>query len=374
MSTGPKQTGEGNVTFIRKKRATSALFYVLSVFAIWFTATFPAWPQSGGDAFKGKELRILVGYDVGGGYDIYARTVANHLARFIPGSPTVVVQNMPGADGLKVADYMYLQAPKDGTVIALTNRNIAVAPILGLVDANSIRYEAQKFYWIANLNSEVSVAVFRTDAGVSSVEDLKKKPIIVGSTGLTANNAVYPYVMNNLIGTQLKVVTGYPGTSAVVLALERGEVQGIGGWAWSSIMVQRPHWIRDKTIVTLLQLGIDKVPELVGVPSIFDFAKNDETRQALQLIFSPDTLGRPFFAPPGISAETGQILRSAFKRLANDPEFQAAAAKAKLEIAFMDGESLEKLVDRLSKASPAAVELAKKITQRGTTAVETKAP
>ncbi len=362
------------MTFIRQGRVTSTLFYVLSVFAIWFIATFPAWSQSGGDAFKGKELRILVGYDVGGGYDIYARTVANHLARFIPGNPTIVVQNMPGADGLKVANYMYLQAPKDGTVIALTNRNVAVAPILGLVDANSIQYDAQKFYWIANLNSEISVAVFRTDSGVSSIEDLKNKPIVVGSTGLTANNAIYPYVMNNLIGTKLKVVTGYPGTSAVALALERGEVQGIGGWAWSSIMVQRPHWIRDKTIVTLLQLGIGKVPELGGVPSIFDYANTDETRQALQLIFSPDALGRPFFAPPGISAETGRMLRTAFTKLANDPEFQAAAAKAKLDIAFIDGESLEKLVDRISKASPGAVELAKKITQRGTTAVESKAP
>ena len=357
--------------FTRRERLTLAVVYLVSIIAVSLTATFPAFSQTGGDAFKGKELRILVGYDVGGGYDIYARAVAPHLAKFIPGNPTIVVQNMPGADGLKVAEYMFSQAPKDGTVIALTNRNIAVAPILGMVET---RYDPQKFVWIANLNSEVSIAVFRADAGIGSIEDLKKKPIIVGSTGLTANNAVYPYVMNNLIGTQLKVVTGYPGTSSVVLALERGEVQGIGGWAYSSIMAQRPHWLGDKTIVPVLQLGLDKVPQLGDVPSIFDFAKTDETRQALQLVFSPDALGRPFFAPPGVSAETGRMLRAAFKNLANDPEFQSAVTKMKLDISFMDGETLERLVAEVAKASPAAVELAKKITQRGGTVVETKSP
>ena len=355
--------------FTRQERLMFAVFYLFLVIVVCLITAFPALAQTTGDTFKGKELRILVGYDVGGGYDIYARAVAPHLAKFIPGNPTIVVQNMPGADGLKVAEYMFSQAPKDGTVIALTNRNIAVAPILGLVDT---KYDPQKFFWVANLNSEVSVAVFRADAGVGTIEDLKKKPTIVGSTGLTANNAVYPYVMNNLIGTQLKVVTGYPGTSSVVLALERGEVQGIGGWAYSSIMAQRPHWLRDKTIVPLLQLGLDKVPQLGAVPSIFDFAKNDETRQALQLVFSPDALGRPIFAPPGVSAETGRMLRAAFKNLANDPEFQSAVAKMKLDISFMDGETLERLVREVSNVSPAAVDLAKKITQRGGTVVETK--
>ncbi len=362
------------MTYIRQEKVLLALFQFLSALGVWLPATIPAWSQPAIDAFKGKEVRILVGYGAGGGYDIYARTVALHLSRFIPGNPTVIVQNMPGADGLKVADYMHLHAPKDGTVIAVTNRNVAVAPILGMVDTSNIKYDPSKFFWIANLNSEVSVAAFRNDAGVNSVDDLKNKQVVVGSTGLTANNAVYPYVMNNLIGTKLKVVVGYPGTNALVLALERGEIQGIGGWSWSGIMVQRPYWIRDKTIVTLLQLGMDKVPELGAVPSIFDYATNDETRQALELIFSPETIGRPFFAPPGISVETGRMLRTAFTQLVNDPAFQTSAAKAKVDISFMEGESLTKLVDRISAASPAAVELAKKITQRGATAVESKTP
>jgi tripartite-type tricarboxylate transporter receptor subunit TctC len=358
----------------RQDGPTRFLLGLLTVAGVSLLAPGPAWSQSVANFFKGKDLQILVGYSAGGGYDIYARTVARYLGKYIPGNPTIIVQNMPGADGLKLANYVYVQAPKDGTVIALTNRNLAVAPMLGLVDSESMAYDPQKLYWIANLNSEVSVAVFRSDAGVASVDDLKGKPLIVGSTGLTSNNAVYPYVMNNLIGTQLKVIIGYRGTNDVTLALERGEIQGVGGWAWSSIMAQRPYWIRDKTIVPLLQLSTQKIPELVGVPSILDYAKTDETRQALELIFSPDILGRPFFAPPGISAETGRMLRTAFNQMSKDPSFLAATETAKLNLSYTDGETLDQFVDRMTRATPAAIALARKLTQRGATAVGSRGP
>jgi tripartite-type tricarboxylate transporter receptor subunit TctC len=346
----------------------------LAMAGLALVAALPVWAQSP-PQFRGKELRILVGYAAGGGYDIYARAVAQHLGRHIPGNPSVIVQNMPGADGLSVANSIYSQAPKDGTIIAVTNRNIAVAPILGLVDANDIRYDPKKFTWIANLNSEISVALFRADSGVTSIDDLKAKVFIVGSTGLTSNNAVYPYIMNNLIGTKIKVVIGYPGTSDVTLALERGEIQGNGGWAWSSFMVQRPTWLRDKFVVPVLQLSLQRVPELGDtVPSIFDYARDDETRQALELIFSPDTIGRPFFAPPGIPAEATAMLRRAFAALPNDPAFLATAEKTKLDLSYMGGEALQQLVDRIAAATPAAVALATRITQRGATAIETKTP
>lgn len=170
----------------------------------------------------------MVGYASGGGYDTYARVVAQFLGKYIPGNPVIVVQNMPGADGLALANFMYVRAPKDGTVIALTNRNLAVAPKLGLIEAQNVHYDPTKFHWLANLNVEVSVMVARHDAGVASIDDLTRKPIVVGATGVTSNNAMYPYVMNNLLNTKLKVVTGYPGTSHLTLALERGEIQGIG--------------------------------------------------------------------------------------------------------------------------------------------------
>jgi len=169
----------------------------------------------------------------GRGYDTYARIVAQHLGKQIAGYPTIIVQNMPGADGLTVANHVYARAAKDGSVIAVTNRNMAVAPALGLIEPQSVQYKAEEFTWLANLNTEVSVIIIRRDAKVNSIDDLRQRTVIVGSTGLTANNAIYPYVANNLLKTKFKVVTGYPGTSHLVLALERGEIEGIGGWARS---------------------------------------------------------------------------------------------------------------------------------------------
>lgn len=324
-------------------------------------ATGSTWSKSTSNVFRGKQIELIVGYGAGGGYDTYARVVARYLPRFIPNHPTVVVQNMPGADGFKVANFMYSEAPKDGTVIALTNRDIVAAPLLGLIDTSNLQYDPTKFFWLANLNSDVSVAVFRNDSGVRSIADLRKKQHVVGATGLTSDDAIYPYVMNNVLHTKLKVVAGYPGTNALTLALERSEIQGVAGWAWSSIMVQRPQWIRDKTIVPVLQLSMKKLPELPQTPSIADFVKDASSRQAFELIFSPDTLGRPFFAPPGIPADIGDLLRSAFTKLANDPDFLAAAKKARLEITFTDGHSLAGLIQRIASSSPAVVILAKKM-------------
>ena len=330
------------------------------------TGTFgPALAHSG-ELFKGKQIQLLVGYSAGGGYDIYARTVARYLPKFIPGHPSIVVQNMPGAGGLKVANYMYSQAPRDGTVIALTDNDLVVAPVLGMIDPHNVKYNPSKFFWLANMNSDVSVAVFRNDAGVRSLADLRAKQHIVGSTGLPANNAVYPLVMNNVLHTKLKVVAGYPGVKALTLALERGEIQGIGGWTWSGIMVSHPQWIRDKTIVPVLQLSSRKLPELPQVPSIMAYVKNGDERQALKLIFSPDIIGRPFFAPPGVPAETGGVLRSAFVKLARDPQFRAAATKERLEIDFMDGAKLSKLVGGVANAPVRVLALAKKMIRPAT--------
>lgn len=330
-----------------------------------------SWAQADG-GFKARDVRLLVGYATGGGYDTYARIVGQHIRKHVPGQPTVIVQNMPGADGLTLANHMFARAPRDGSEIALTNRNIAVAPTLGLVDPQTVQYKAEQFYWLANLNTEVSVIVVRRDINVNSIDDLRRRPVIVGATGLTANNAIYPYVTNNLLKTQFKVVTGYPGTSHIVLALERGEIEGIGGWAWSSILVQKPDWVKDKFIVPLLQLGVGKHPDLADVPLIMDFAKGDEDRQALELIFAPEAMGRPFFAPPGLPAGVGPAWRAAFAALMSDKDFIASSEKAKLDVSFTDGQAVQDLVQRLAAVSPTAIELAKKLTQRGNTEVKAK--
>lgn len=320
------------------------------------------------DFYHGKEVRILVGYAVGGGYDTYARAVAGVLGRHLPGNPTVIVENMPGADGLRVANYMARRAARDGTVIALTNRTLAVAPLLGLVEQLSIQYDPKQFNWLANLNVDVSVVIVRGDLGIKTLEDLRQREVVVGATGFTANNAIYPYVVNNFFGTRLKVVAGYPGTSHLVLALERGEIDGIGGFAWSSLKVQRPDWIRDKKVLPLLQLGTTRVPELQDVPLILDLAHSDDERRALELIIAPETLGRPFFAPPKTPLEAVKLLRTAFNAVVEDPDFKAAAAK--LEITFTDGTAVQEMVLRLNSTGPDVARLARRLMQTSRTAAE----
>lgn len=326
--------------------------------------------QSANEYYRGKEVRILVGYATGGGYDTYARAISQVLGRHLPGKPTVIVQNMPGADGLAVANHMARVAARDGTVIALTNRNLAVAPLLGLVEPSNVQYDPKQFNWLANLNAEVSVLIVRSDLGIRTIEDMRQREVIVGATGLTANNAIYPYVVNNLFGTRLKVVTGYPGTSHLTLALERGEIGGIGGLAWSSLQVQRPDWIEEKKIVPVLQLGLTRVPELKDAPLILDLARSDDERRALELVFAPESLGRPFFAPPQTSPAAVALLREAFAATAVDPDFKAAVERARLDVTFTDGVAVQELVSRLNSTTPEVVELARRAMQRGGTAVE----
>lgn len=334
------------------------------VFATW--AATPASAQTSADLYRGKQIRILVGYAPGGGYDTYARAVAEALSRNIPGNPSVLVQNMPGADGLALANYMAQLAPRDGTVIALTNRNLVVAPLLGLIDPSSVHYDPIQFDWIGNLNSEVSVVIVKSDLGIRDIEDLRRREVVVGSTGLTSENGIYPYIVNNLLGTRLKVVTGYPSTSGVMLALESGEVGGIGGLSWSSLQVQRPDWIKNKVITPLIQLGLHPAPELANVPLIRDLARTDDEKRALDLIFVPEELGRAFFIPPGSPEQAIGILREAFAALIKDPEFTQVAKSARLDIAFTSGASVQDLVTRLNSAPPSVVELARRLPKRDT--------
>ena len=333
-----------------------------------YSATTVAQPAD--EYYRGKEVRILVGYATGGGYDTYARAVAQVLGRHLPGNPTVIVQNMPGADGLAVANHMAKRAARDGTVIALTNRGLAVAPILGLVEQSSVQYDPKQFNWLANLNADVSVFIFRSDLGVRTLDDLRHREVIVGATGLTSNNAVYPYVANNLFGTRLKVVTGYPGTSHLTLALERGEINGIGGLAWASLQVQRPDWIQERKIVPVLQLGMTRIPELKDVPFILDLARNDGERRALELVLAPESMGRPFFAPPETPAAAVALMRNAFAATTADPDFKAAVIRARLDVTFTDGAAIQDLVTRLNSTSDEVVQLARRAIQRGGTAVD----
>jgi tripartite-type tricarboxylate transporter receptor subunit TctC len=307
--------------------------------------------QAQSDFYKGKTIELQIGTSSGGGYDAYARLLGRHMSKHIPGNPTITPMNVPGAGGLKLANQIYNVAPKDGTVIGTFGRGIAFDPILG---GNAAQFDATKFNWIGSMNDEVSVCAAWKDAGVSKFEDLFTKELIVGGTGSTADSDLFPKVINGVLDTKMKVISGYPGGNDITLAMQRGEVKGRCGWSWSSVKSGHSDWVKDKTLNLLVQLSLEKHPDLPDVPLIMDFAKTEEQKQILRLVFARQVMGRPFTAPPGVPAERVAILRKAFMDTMKDPAFLAEAEKAQMEITAVSGEAIQKLVADVY-ATPKAV-------------------
>jgi tripartite-type tricarboxylate transporter receptor subunit TctC len=306
--------------------------------------------QSVADFYKGKNVDLMIGYSVGGGYDVYARLIARHMGKHIPGNPTVTPKNMEGAGSLRLANWLYNVAPKDGLVFGTIGRGTGFDPLLGHKQA---QFDGNKFNWIGSANDEVSVCVSWNKPGnVTKFEELYSKQLTVGGTGAAADTDQFPRILNNVLGTKMKIVTGYPGGNDVNLALERGEVDGRCGWSWSSVESTRASWLKDKKINILVQLALQKHPELPDVPLITDQAKNEEQKQILTLIFARQALGRPYLAPPGIPQDRVDALRKAFMDTMKDGEFLAEAEKAQLEITPIAGDALQKLVADVYKTPP----------------------
>jgi tripartite-type tricarboxylate transporter receptor subunit TctC len=297
--------------------------------------------QSPADFYKGRSIDLYIGYSAGGGYDVYARALARHMGRLIPGHPTIVPKNMPGAGSLVLANWLYNVAPKDGTAFGMIGRGTGFDPLLGSTKA---QFDADKFNWIGSMNDEVSVCVAWHTTGITTLEQVKQKELTVGGSGPAADTDQFPKVLNAALGTRFKVVTGYPGGNDVDLAMERGEVMGRCGWSWSSVIATHQSWIDDKKINVLVQLSLSRHPHLPKVPLIMDFAKTDEEKQIFKLIFARQPMGRPFLAPPGIPAERVTMLRKAFMDTLNDPEFRAEAERMKLEINPVSGDAVQAIV------------------------------
>jgi tripartite-type tricarboxylate transporter receptor subunit TctC len=316
--------------------------------------------QSAAEFYTGKSVDMQIGYSVGGGYDLYARLVARHLGRHIPGHPTIVPKNMEGAGSLRLANWLYSAAPRDGTVIGATSRGAAFDPLL---NQSGARFDASKFSWIGSANDEVSVCVALQSSGIAKFEDLLTKPLTVGSTGAADDTYQLPTIVNAVLGTKFKVVTGYPGGNDVSLALERGEVEGRCGWSWSSIKATRPDWIASKKIIVLVQMSLSKHPDLPDVPLIMDLARTDEQRQIFKLFCARQVMGRPFLAPPGLPADRLTALREAFDATMTDKEFLGDAEQSKFEINPVSGERLEALVDEIYQTPPEVTKKAAAILQ-----------
>jgi tripartite-type tricarboxylate transporter receptor subunit TctC len=319
--------------------------------AVGLAAGSIAWGQAA-NFYRGKSVDLEIGYSVGGGYDVYARMIAPHMAKHIPGSPTIVPKNMEGAGSLRLANWIYNVAPKDGTAFGTIGRGTGFDPLFGHRGA---QFDGAKFTWLGSANDEVSVCVvWNGRTKITKFEDLLTTPLTVGGTSAAADTDQFPLVLNGVLGTKMKVVTGYPGGNDVNLAMERGEVDGRCGWSWSSVKSTRPQWLTEKKITILVQLALHKHPDLPDIPLVTDLAKTDEQRGVLKLIFARQALGRPFLAPPGIPADRAEALRTAFMDTMRDKDFLADAEKAQLEITPIDGAAVQKLVAELYQ-SPSAV-------------------
>jgi tripartite-type tricarboxylate transporter receptor subunit TctC len=326
------------------------------------TGTAPAPAQSVAEFYKANRVTIVIGYTPGGVYDLYARTVARHLGRHIPGHPTVVAQNMPGAGSMKAANYIFGQAPKDGSQIAVFARGLAMQPLL---DKTGVQYDATKLNWLGSPASEVSVVFSWHTKPFKTVNDLRKREMIVPATGVGADSAVFPYILNGVLGTKFKVVTGYPGAAETMLSIERGETDGSAATSWGNFASARKEWIRDGKVNIILQLALKKHPALSQVPLVMDMATNDDDRRALELIFSRQSMSYPFAVPPEAPADRLAALQRAFDATLKDPGFLSDAKQQMLEVDPVGGDQIQALVRGVYASPPAVVARARAVIKEG---------
>ena len=311
--------------------------------------------QSVAEFYKGKNVELLIGYSGGGGYDVYARLLARHMGRHIPGNPTIVPRNMPGAGSLVLANWLYNVAPKDGTAFGIIGRGTPFDPMLGIEAA---RFDPTKYLWLGSMNNEVSVCVSWHTSGITKFDELLQKELVVGGTGPSADTDQFPRITNSVLGTKFRIISGYPGGNDISLAMERGEVGGRCGWSWSSVISTRMNWFKEKKVHVLMQLALEKHDDLPDVPLVVDLAKNDEQRATLRLIFARQALGRPFMGPPGVPQDRAAALQKAFMDTMKDKAFLAEADKAQLEITPLSGPAVQKIIMEAAATDPAVLKKA----------------
>jgi tripartite-type tricarboxylate transporter receptor subunit TctC len=317
-----------------------------------------------GVASAQSQLVLVIGYPPGAIYDVYGRLVARHIGRHLPGNPTVVAQNMPGAGSLRSANYLYNIAPKDGSTIGLFARGIAMQP---LFDSQGIAFDARKFNWLGSPSAEVSVVLAAAAKPFKSIADAQKNEMVLAASGSGADSVIFPHVLNGVIGTRFKIVTGYPGNADMLLAVERGEVDGNGGTSWVSLLAVRPDWLRDRKINVLLQMASRKHRDLMAVPLAAEFAKSDIDLKVLDLIFSRQDMAYPFVAPPDVPLPRLAALRAAFAATMKDPEFLAEAARLNLEVEPIAAEEVTAIVRRVYTLPGDVVARTKSVLEAGST-------
>ena len=319
-------------------------------------ASGPARSDDVSDFYAGRVVQLIIGYATGGGYDDYARMLGRHIARHIPGNPTVVVQNMPGAGSLRAANYLYNIAPKDGTVFGGFARGIFLDPLLGHTDA--MRYTAAKFGWLGSISTDVGVCAFRSDSGIASWADMQTKRYKIGATGVGADSDVFPNLLRKMFNLPMQLVLGYQSAAETVLAIQRKEVDGRCGWSWSTLLSRNRDMWRLKQIRVVLQLTDKRVAELAEVPTVLDVANSAEQQAVLKLIVARQTMARPFVAPPGLPPDRLTALRNAFDATMRDPDFLADARRQDLDVRPVTGAEADALIAQVYASAPDIVKRA----------------
>jgi tripartite-type tricarboxylate transporter receptor subunit TctC len=327
---------------------------IIALAGIWLAAASARADQVA-DFYHGKTLNLIVGTSSGNDYDTRGRLLARHLGRHIPGEPTIVPQNMPGAGGVKAANYLATIAPHDGTVLHMIMSNMMSSEAVG---AQGVQFDTRKFFWIGNTTSAPNVTVSWYKSGITTIEQVKTRELIVGAPNGTAG-VLYVTAMNGLLGTRFKLVTGYPGGNEVNLALERGEIDGRASNSWGSWKSTHPDWVKDKKIIVLVQVGLKRAPDLADVPLLLELANNDMDRQVLTFLSADTAIARALVTTPDTPPERVEALRRAFDATMRDPEFLAEADKALSDIVPMRGEESQKIADSIVNTPPAVVARAK---------------
>jgi len=309
--------------------------------------------------YKGKQISLIVGSSAGGGYDTYARLLGRHLGKYIPGNPIIVPSNMPGAGSNAAAAHIYAVAPKDGTVIGAVQTAAVLDPLFG--DKARMKHDASKFIYLGSATIDYYICAVRADAPAKTFQEALTREVIIGASQPGTSTRDFPALLNNAVGTKFRIVSGYPGTREITLAIEKGEVQGLCGFSWSSLSVQHPDWLQNGFIRVLVQEHDKGHPDVnrMGVPLAVDFAKSPQDRQIMELIYSSEIFGRPYILPPGVPEERVAALRKAFMDSLHDPELRTEGEKLGLDLDPISGEELQKIAEKIYATPPDIVERAK---------------
>jgi len=315
----------------------------------------PACASGVEEFYKGKSISLIIGYSVGGGYDLYGRLLARHMGKYIPGRPSIVPQNLTGAGSLRAASFLYSAAAKDGSVFGTFGRTIATTPLLTPASA---QFDSSKFTWLGSITNEVSMCVTWHTSPVKAWNDALEKQVTMGGEGTGADPDVYTLLYKNVFGAKWKLVAGYPGTNDTMLAMERGEVDGLCGLSWSTLISRHRPWLDDKKINIIIQAALKKQPELAGVPLALDLTSDPEQIQMLKLFLTSQEMARPFAGAPGIPLDRKAALTDAFERTMHDADFLAEAAKLNMDVHPLEAKQIEQLIAEVYATPRSVVEKA----------------